>query len=658
MNEHPSQQADPLQQAERALRESEERYRRLVESSPDAVLVVDAEDKISFVNLAGARLFGAERPQQLTGMPAIDLVHPDDRDTVRARMETLRSGRSIPLLEERMVRLDGGVLHVECTAATFQQEGRPVIQVLVRDVTPRVESEKAIGRQAEIIRAMADSMTEGLYALDRSGRATFMNPAAQRLLGWTREELLFRDLHQMTHYRRERGAPYPKEDCPILQVMETGTSVYREDDAFIRKDGSFVPVAYTASPLSVSGEIAGAVVVFTDISERRKLQEQLLESQRMDAIGRLATGIAHEFSNALSVISGYGALLVEGLARKNPLRGKAQEILWAAERAAGVTRQLLEFGQVQGVEPRVLDLNATVEDTRQLIRRLIGEDIELAVRLAPDLGRIKADPGQVQQAIVNLAVNAREAMPRGGKLTIETRNIEVDENYARRFVGVEPGHYALLAVSDTGAGMDEETRARIFEPFFGTKEVGRGAGLTLASTYGIVKQAGGHIWVYSEPSFGTTFKVYWPLVGDTELPTRIEPKPTPQSMRGSETVLVVEDDDMVRGLVLEILAGGGYNVVEARNPEEGLRIASELKGGIHLMITDVVMPGMSVREFIDRLARPQPHMKILFMSGYTDEAIVQHGLIEPGLAFLQKPFTRDSLALKVREVLDRAPIGP
>jgi two-component system cell cycle sensor histidine kinase/response regulator CckA len=658
MSEQPPQQMDPLQQAERALRESEERYRRLVESSPDAVLVVDGADKISFVNLAGARLFGAERPQQLVGTPAIDLVHPEDRETVRARMETLRSGKPVPLLEERMLRMDGGVLHVECTAALLQQEGRPAIQIVVRDVTPRVESEKAIGRQAEIIRAMTDSMAEGLYALDRAGRVTFMNAAAQRLLGWPREELLFRDLHQMTHYRHERGVPYPKEECPVLRVMETGTPVYREDDAFIRKDGSFLPVAYTSSPLSVSGEIAGAVVVFSDVSERRALQERLLESQRMDAVGRLATGIAHEFSNALSVISGYGALLVEGLSRRNPLRGKAQEILWASERAAGVTRQLLAFGQIQVVEPRVLDLNAVVEETRQLIRRLIGEDIELSVRLAPDLGRIKADPGQVQQAVVNLVVNAREAMPRGGKLTIETRNIEMDEGYARGFVGVEPGHYALLAVSDTGAGMDEETRARIFEPFFGAKEVGRGTGLTLASTYGIVKKAGGHIWVYSEPSFGTTFKVYWPAAGDAQLPLRVEEKPAPQSMRGSETVLVVEDDDMVRGLVREILTAGGYNVVEARNPEEGLRIAGELKGDIQLMITDVIMPGMSVRDFIDRLAKPQPLMKILFMSGYTDEAIVQHGLIEPGLAFLQKPFTRDSLALKVREVLDRAAIGP
>ncbi len=657
MNEQ-EPQASTLQEAEKALRESEERYRRLVELCPDAVLVVQGDGKLAFVNLAGARLLGAERPQQLMGMTALDLVHPDNRDGTRDRMERLRAGKAVPLAEERMVRLDGGVIDVEWAAAPFPFQGEQAIQVVVRDITPRMEAERAIRRQAEIIRAMAESMGEGLYALDRAGRVTFMNPAAQRMLGWTREELLFRDLHQMTHYRRPDGSTYPKQECPILGVMESGTAVHREDDSFMRKDGTFLPVAYTSSPLTAAGEMAGAVVVFDDVTERRKLQEQLLEAQKMEAVGRLATGIAHEFSNALSVISGYGAMLLEGLTKKSPLRGKAQEILWAADRAAGVTRQLLAFGQVQVVEPRVLDLNALVEDTEQLLRRLIGEDIELSVKLATDVGRIKADPGQVQQVIVNLAVNARDAMKRGGKLTIETRSVEMDEEYVRGFVGVAPGHYVLLAVSDTGVGMDEETRAHIFEPFFTTKQVGRGAGLGLASSYGIVKQSGGHIWVYSEPKFGTTFKVYWPLAGEAALPERPKAVPSPQSLRGTETVLVVEDDDMVRNLVREILLAAGYNVVEARNPEEGLRIAVELKGAIHLMITDVVMPGMTVRDFTDRLYKPQPNMKILFMSGYTDEAIVQHGLIEPGLAFLQKPFTRESLTVKVREVLDRTPIGP
>jgi len=649
-------QTNTLQEAEKALRESEERYRRLVELCPDAVVIIQGDGRVAFVNLSGARLLGAERPQQLVGMPAIDLVHPDDRDRARERMNSLREGKPAPLTQEKMVRIDGGVIDVEGAAAAFPYQGEQAIQVVIRDITPRMEAEGAIRRQAEIIRAMAESMGEGLYALDRSGRVTFMNAAAQRLLGWSREELLFRDLHQMTHYRRPDGTMLSKQDCAVLGVMESRSVVHREDDAFIRKDGSFLPVAYTSAPLKTGSEIAGAVVVFSDITERRQLEEQLLQSQKMEALGRLASGIAHEFSNALSVVSGYAELALEGLAKNHPARAKIQEVLVATGRAAGVTRQLLAFGRTQVIEPRVLDLNTLVGEIEEMLRRLLGEDIELAIRLAPDLGRIKADAGQVQQVILNLAVNAREAMPRGGKLTIETRNIEMDEEFARGFVDVRPGHYVLLAVSDTGVGMDQATRAHIFEPFFTTKQVGRGAGLGLASAHGIVKQSGGHIWVYSEPKFGTTFKVYWPLMGEAASPLKLTP-PSRAFVGGSETVLVVEDDDMVRTLVREILGTAGYNVIEARNPEEGLRMAGELRGGIHLMITDVIMPGMSVRTFVDRLAKPQPHMKILFMSGYTDEAIVHHGLIEPGLAFLQKPFTRDSLAQKVREVLDRAPIG-
>jgi len=649
-------QTNTLQEAEKALRESEERYRRLVELCPDAVVIIQGDGRVAFVNLSGARLLGAERPQQLVGMPAIDLVHPDDRDRARERMNSLREGKTAPLTQEKMVRIDGGVIDVEGAAAAFPYQGEQAIQVVIRDITPRMEAEGAIRRQAEIIRAMAESMGEGLYALDRSGRVTFMNAAAQRLLGWSREELLFRDLHQMTHYRRPDGTMLSKQDCAVLGVMESRSVVHREDDAFIRKDGSFLPVAYTSAPLKTGSEIAGAVVVFSDITERRQLEEQLLQSQKMEALGRLASGIAHEFSNALSVVSGYAELALEGLAKNHPARAKIQEVLVATGRAAGVTRQLLAFGRTQVIEPRVLDLNTLVGEIEEMLRRLLGEDIELAIRLAPDLGRIKADAGQVQQVILNLAVNAREAMPRGGKLTIETRNIEMDEEFARGFVDVRPGHYVLLAVSDTGVGMDQATRAHIFEPFFTTKQVGRGAGLGLASAHGIVKQSGGHIWVYSEPKFGTTFKVYWPLMGEAASPLKLTP-PSRAFVGGSETVLVVEDDDMVRTLVREILGTAGYNVIEARNPEEGLRMAGELRGGIHLMITDVIMPGMSVRTFVDRLAKPQPHMKILFMSGYTDEAIVHHGLIEPGLAFLQKPFTRDSLAQKVREVLDRAPIG-
>jgi len=385
-------------------------------------------------------------------------------------------------------------------------------------------------------------------------------------------------------------------------------------------------------------------------------ERQLVQSQKLEAVGRLAGGISHDFNNLLTVILGYSDIMLRQLSQEHPLRRNLDEIVRASERAAALTRQLLAFSRKQVMQPKVFDVNNVVSELEKMLRRMIGEDIELRVNLHPDLGNIKADPMQLEQVIMNLAVNARDAMPRGGKLTIETSNVYLDQTYAKEHMSVEPGHYVMLAISDTGCGMDHETRQRIFEPFFTTKAQGKGTGLGLSTVYGIVKQSGGNIWVYSEEDRGTTFKIYFPQVmEEAEEYRRLAAKP--EAPRGSETILLVEDADWVRKLARQLLERAGYRVVEASGAEEAICIIETSRNGtkVDLVLTDVIMPGMSGKDMSKHLQAKQPDLPVLYMSGYTDEAIVQHGVLEPGINFIQKPFTPDALALKVREVLDAKP---
>jgi len=447
------------------------------------------------------------------------------------------------------------------------------------------------------------------------------------------------------------------------------------DQEWARREGL---VAFAGYPLVVHDRVVGVMAMFARHAlsefvpkalvsvasavavgiERKRAEEALRrseallrQSQKMEAVGRLAGGVAHDFNNLLTVITSYSDLLLEDFAADDPKREDVAEIRKAAEGAAALTRQLLAFSRQQVLEPKVLDVKAVIAGTEKLLQRLIGADVDVTTSLAPDLGAVKADPVQLEQVIINLAVNARDAMPTGGRLTIEAANVEMDEGYVRNHAPARAGRYVLLAMSDTGTGMDEQTRARIFEPFFTTKERGKGTGLGLATVYGIVKQAGGFIWVYSEPGRGTSFKVYLPRVDAPVEPVAARPGTT-EPRRGSETVLVVEDAASVRLVTRQVLERYGYAVLEAPDGETALRLAAKHHGPIRLLLTDIVMPGLSGQQLAGQLAHLRPEMKVLYVSGYGDRAVVQHGILASEVAYLQKPFTPETLARRVRDVLD------
>jgi PAS domain S-box-containing protein len=523
------------------------------------------------------------------------------------------------------------------------------------EIAERVRAEEALRASEERFRTLVQNSSDIIAILEADGTVRYTSPSLERVLGYPADYYLtnsnpFRLLHpeDIASTKEKFRAAISQPGVPIFHEFRIRHA-----------DGSWVSLETFTSNLLHVPSVGGLVVNARDVTERRRLEAQFRQAQKMEAVGRLAGGIAHDFNNLLTAMQGYTSLLLADLGSDLPLdeswrqrtHADLTEIKLAADRAAALTHQLLAFSRRQVLRPQLLDLNGLVQGMGNMLRRLIGEDIELNPVLAPSLGSVMADPGQIEQVIMNLVVNARDAMPQGGRLTIETSNAELDEAYARGHPGSQPGMYVMLALSDTGTGMDEETRSHLFEPFFTTKEKGKGTGLGLATVYGIVKQSGGHIWPQSEPGQGTTFHIYLPRVEQEG--HIVEPVPEPNVLSpGTETVLLVEDEEIVRELARRILERQGYTVLIAGHPEAALRISESHTGDIDLLVTDVVMPGMSGRDLADRLLLSRPKTKVLYVSGYTDDAIVQHGVLDPTVDLVQKPFKPNELAQRVRKVLD------
>jgi two-component system cell cycle sensor histidine kinase/response regulator CckA len=501
----------------------------------------------------------------------------------------------------------------------------------------------------EVFRLITENAADMIAVVDGVGRRLYNSPAYARILGYSDEELRNATAFEQIHPDDRRKV---EEAAAKARMGDAGHQV---ENRMRHKDGSWRTLESTVSAIRNSdGKVEKLVIVNRDITDRKRLEEQFRQVQKMEAIGRLSGGIAHDFNNLLGVIIGYSEILQENTDPNDPSAGCIDEVLRAGVRAASLTRQLLAFSRQQVLEPTVLDLNTVVSDMEKMLRRLIGEDVELNTLLNHELGRVKADQGQIEQVILNLAVNARDAMPNGGKLTIQTANITMEEVDTRRYpYPFKTGRYVLLTVADTGMGMDSATRARIFEPFFTTKEKGKGTGLGLATVYGVVKQSDGYIEVHSEPNAGTLFKIYLPVVEEeiTSPPVHTQ---AIESLSGNETILLVEDEATLRILTRNILERYGYSVLDASNGAEACGIVRANAGPIQLLLTDVVMPAMNGRDLAELLLSEMPELKVLYMSGYTGQGIGQ-GVLPPGCHFLAKPFSRENLAKKVREALD-APV--
>jgi PAS domain S-box-containing protein len=643
--------------AENALRSSEERFELMARATNDAVWDWDLSTNRMWWNV-GVRSFLGYPPNTMGTDFAWwqEHIHPEDRERIISCIRSVIDGGGRFWIDEyRYLCADGSYACVFDRGYVIHDErGRPARMIgAMMDITDRKRAEEALRETNETLRTLIQASPLGISVIDGEERVRIWNPAAESIFGWKAHEILGHPLPTL-------GLPAQGEELPaLIRRVFQGHSVTGMEFPGRRKDGSTVELSVSMAPLrDARGQISGAMAVVADVSERRAadlqrihLEDQLRQSQKMEAVGRLAGGVAHDFNNLLTAITGYAELLQTRFDPGDDARQHVDEILRSSTRATQLTRQLLAFSRRQVLQPRVLSLAAVVQGVEGLLRRLIGEHIELTTVADPALGSVRADQGQVEQVLMNLAVNARDAMPSGGRLIIETRNVLLDDSYHDRHGRMRQGSHVLLSVTDTGVGMDEETRSHIFEPFFTTKEKDKGTGLGLATVYGIVKQSDGDIWVYSEPGRGTTFKIYFPRLEQAqEQPPREATRLRPR--KGTETILLVEDSDVVRRLLRELLLQNGYTLLEARHGEEALALSAAHPGDVHLLLTDMVMPRMSGRDLARRLCPLRPAMKVLFMSGYTEEAIASHGVLEPGTAFLEKPFTPETITRKVRELLD------
>lgn len=633
--------------AEQALRESEERFRNAFDLTNVAMVLTDLEHHFVRVNEAFARMFGYSCEDMLK-LSLRDLTHPDDLSESYARREPLLAGKSDYFeMEKRYLHKDGRVLWALTNVSVIRDsQGHPRQYVgQVQDITERKRDALALQTSERRFRALIENSNDAVLLRNSDGVIEYASPSVERVLGHSPDELTGIAPISLIHPDEAQDYQAKFEEC-----LANPGRVFMDEHRLRQKDGTWRWIEVTRVNLLDDTSVGAVVDNLRDVTMRKRLEEQFRQAQKMQAVGRLAGGVAHDFNNLLTIILGYSELVAEGLGSGDPLRDLVEQISSAGERASLLTRQLLAFSRKQVLQPVIVDLNLLVTEMERMLRRLIGEDVDLTVTITPELWRVKGDNGQMEQVLMNLAINARDAMANGGKLTIETSNVELDELYVSTHHEARAGEYVRLAVSDTGCGMDAAILAQVFEPFFTTKGE-KGTGLGLATVYGIVKQSGGHIEVYSEVGLGTTFKVYLPRDRQESLAdqSRILPKTVPH---GNETILLTEDEDAVRTLTRLVLQRSGYRVLEARHGEEALRLCAACDDAIHLLVTDVVMPNMSGRQVAERLLTLRPDMKVLFVSGYTDDAIVRHGVLDAEMHFLQKPFTADGLAQKVREVLD------
>jgi PAS domain S-box-containing protein len=617
------------------------RLAAIVESSHHAIIGLGLDRSVETWNHGAELLYGYLRDAMI-GRSMADLLPAGYAEEEAALFCAIEEGSDPAPIETIRLRKDGSAVHVALAISPIRIAAgtRRGFSHIARDITARINSDRAAAHLASII----DFSDDAIIGKTLDGIIQSWNAGAERLYGYTAQEVLERPMINLL----------PKhlldEERDILSKVRRGERIQNLETLRVRKDGKLIEVSITISPIrGPAGEIVGVSHVARNISETKQLKEKLQISQKMEALGRLAGGVAHDFNNLLTVIGGYGALLQAAV--KSDVRSghMASEIVGAAERAAELTRQLLIFSRHQVVHLQPVDLNEQVTKLQAMLRRLIGEDVSVETRLAPHLDKVRADPGQIGQILMNLTANARDAMPVGGKITIQTENWIVEDDQYHQQLGFTPGRYVRLLVSDTGRGMDAGTRARIFEPFFTTKDVGKGTGLGLATVYGIVKQSGGQISVYSEPECGTTFAIYLPC-SEIEEPAVVTPEA--EANPGSETVLLVEDEQSVRKLAYSILQSNGYTVLTAGNAEEAVVQARRHSGAIKVLLTDIVMPGSNGQELAAQLSTQRPDLRVIFMSGYSEHAILERILAEPGAAFLQKPFTPVQLLRTIREVLD------
>jgi two-component system cell cycle sensor histidine kinase/response regulator CckA len=620
---------------------------RAVEQSPVSVVITDTDGSIEYVNPKFTQVTGYSSDEVFGMNPRILKSGEASPEVYREMWATITAGRE--WRGEFHNRKKGGELFWEFASISpiLDERGQITHFVAVKeDITNRKRAEEALAKSELLFRSLIENALDIIAVVAPDGTVRYVSPSVERLLGREPARVGGLNVFDLIH---PDDLPLAKER--FQRTLETGTRFEQIEFRVRHSDGSWRILSMIGKPSPPATGARGLIINARDLTESRALEEQLRQAQKMEAVGRLAGGIAHDFNNLLTTIIGYTELATGRMKPEDPSRTDLSEIDKAAHRAADLTRQLLAFSRKQVLQLRVIDLNQVVSDTNKMLRRLIGEDVELVTSLEERLSSVRADTGQIEQVLLNLAVNSRDAMPKGGKLTIETSEVDLDESYSAFHFDVPAGRYVLLAVSDTGTGMDAATLSHVFEPFFTTKEAGKGTGLGLSTVYGVVKQSGGHVTVYSEPGVGTTFKIYLPRVEGVPEKDRAS-SVNAALVGGTETVLVVEDEDAVRRLTCRSLEAQGYVVLPAASARQALFLCGKHAGEIHLLITDVVMPGVSGRELARSAAVLRPRMKVLFMSGYTDDAIVQHGVLAAGAFFLQKPFTPRSLAQKVREVLD------